>query len=81
MIALIAFAVGSIAVIVPTPNGMGSWHFAVKTILILSGGVVAYDAELYVLIVHFVQTALIPLLGIYSLVVLQSKKVNDSVRG
>jgi len=28
-----------------------------------------------------VQTALIPLLGIYSLVVLQSKKVNDSVRG
>lgn len=77
MIAMIAFAIGSIAVIVPTPNGMGSWHFAVKTILILSGVTVASDAELYVLIVHFIQTALIPVLGIYSLVALQSRRKNN----
>lgn len=68
MVALVAFIVGSFAVIVPTPNGMGSWHFAVKTILILSGVELAADAEAYVLIVHAVQTALIPLLGIYSLI-------------
>ena len=35
--ALVTFVVGSIAVIVPTPNGAGPWHFAVKTMLILYG--------------------------------------------
>ena len=33
--ALVTFVVGSIAVIVPTPNGAGPWHFAAKTMLIL----------------------------------------------
>lgn len=70
MTALIAFAVGSIAVVVPTPNGMGSWHFAVKTILILSGVSLASDAEMFVLIVHAIQTALIPILGVYSMIAL-----------
>lgn len=60
--ALVAFVVGSIAVIVPTPNGLGPWHFAVKTVLALYG-VEAVAAETFVLIVHTVQTALIPLLG------------------
>lgn len=60
--ALVAFVVGSIAVIVPTPNGLGPWHFAVKTVLVLYG-VEAVAAETFVLIVHTVQTALIPLLG------------------
>ena len=35
--ALVSFVVGSVAVIVPTPNGAGPWHFAVKTMLILYG--------------------------------------------
>ena len=35
--AMVTFVVGSIAVIVPTPNGAGPWHFAVKTMLILYG--------------------------------------------
>ena len=65
-IALVSFIVGSISVIVPTPNGAGPWHFAVKTILVLYG-VADTDAVTFVLIVHTVQTALIPLLGIYSL--------------
>lgn len=69
MVALVAFVAGSIAVIVPTPNGLGPWHFAVKTIFVLYG-VAAVDAETFVLIVHTLQTALIPLLGIYSLVCL-----------
>lgn len=72
-VALVAFIVGSIAVIVPTPNGLGPWHFAVKTILVLFG-VAAVPAETYVLIVHSVQTALIPLLGVYSLIALGFRK-------
>lgn len=35
--AMVTFIVGSIAVLVPTPNGAGSWHFAVKTMMILYG--------------------------------------------
>lgn len=63
--ALVTFAVGSIAVIVPTPNGAGPWHFAVKTMLILYG-VAEIDALNFVLIVHSVQTLLVVLLGIYA---------------
>lgn len=62
---LVTFIVGSMAVIVPTPNGAGPWHFAVKTMLILYG--VGDDQALYfVLIVHTVQTMLVVLLGVYS---------------
>ncbi len=68
-VALVAFVVGSIAVIVPTPNGLGPWHFAVKTILVLYG-VSAVNGETFVLIVHTLQTALIPLLGVFSLICL-----------
>lgn len=61
--ALVTFIVGSIAVLVPTPNGAGPWHFAVKTMLILYG--VAEPSALYfVLIVHSVQTLLVVLLGV-----------------
>ena len=63
--ALVAFIVGNFAVIVPTPNGAGPWHFAVKTMLILYG--VADEQALYfVLIVHTVQTLLVVLLGVYA---------------
>ena len=63
--ALLSFVVGSIAVIVPTPNGAGPWHFAVKTMLILYG-VQDEQALYFVLIVHSVQTLLVVLLGVYS---------------
>ena len=63
--ALVTFVVGSIAVIVPTPNGAGPWHFAVKTMLILYG-VHDTDALYFVLIVHTVQTFLVVLLGVYA---------------
>jgi conserved hypothetical protein len=61
---IVTFIVGSIAVIVPTPNGAGPWHFAVKTMLILYG-VATNDALFFVLIVHSVQTLLVVLVGIY----------------
>ncbi len=71
--ALVSFVVGSIAVIVPTPNGAGPWHFSVKTMLILYG--VESDTALYfVLIVHTVQTFLVLLLGLYGWVALRSLK-------
>lgn len=63
--ALVTFIVGSIAVVVPTPNGAGPWHFAVKTMLMLYG-VGANEALFFVLIVHSVQTLLVVLLGIYA---------------
>lgn len=67
--ALVTFIVGSIAVIVPTPNGAGPWHFAVKTMLILYG-VADTDALYFVLIVHSVQTLLVAVLGIYAWIML-----------
>ena len=66
---LVTFVVGSIAVLVPTPNGAGPWHFAVKTMLILYG-VAEVPALYFVLIVHTVQTLLIMVLGIISMAAL-----------
>jgi hypothetical protein len=53
---IVTFIVGSIAVIVPTPNGAGPWHFAVKTMLILYG-VATNDPCSSCLSFHSVQTA------------------------
>ena len=63
--ALVSFVVANFAVIVPTPNGAGPWHFAIKTMLILYG-VVDEQALWFVLIVHTVQTLLVVALGIYA---------------
>ena len=65
--ALAIFCVGSFAVLVPTPNGAGPWHFAVKTMLVLYGvdGVAAAD---FALVVHTLQTMLVVVLGVYALV-------------
>ena len=73
--ALVTFIVGSIAVIVPTPNGAGPWHFAVKTMLILYG-VQDVHALYFVLIVHTVQTMLVIFLGIYAWLALNFTKKN-----
>ena len=71
--ALTTFIVGTIAVVVPTPNGAGSWHFAVKTMLVIYG-VAMKEALFFVLIVHTVQTLLVALLGIYAWVALTFTK-------
>lgn len=70
---LVSFCTGGIAVLVPTPNGAGPWHFAVKTILVLYG-LGATSAIIFALIVHTVQTMLLVVLGIYALIVLQHMK-------
>lgn len=69
MAALVAFVVGSFAVLVPTPNGAGPWHFAVKTVLVLYG-VGNVDGAVFVLVVHTIQTLLVLLLGLYALLAL-----------
>lgn len=75
--ALVAFVVGTFAVLVPTPNGAGSWHFAVKTVLVLYG-VGQTDAALFVLIVHTLQTLLVALLGVWSSIALALRKSRTS---
>jgi len=64
-VALVAFVVGTFAVLVPTPNGAGPWHFAVKTVLMLYG-VEGNSGALFALIVHTVQTLLVAALGLYA---------------
>ena len=71
--ALVAFVVGTFAVLVPTPNGAGPWHFAVKTVLVLYG-VGQTEAALFVLIVHTLQTLLVALLGVWSSVALSLRR-------
>ena len=74
--ALVSFVVANFAVIVPTPNGAGPWHFAIKTMLILYG-VADEHALVFVLIVHTVQTMLVIALGIYAwAALLFTKRIN-----
>lgn len=67
--ALVLFVGGTFAVIVPTPNGAGPWHFAVITMMMLYG-VDDTDAGIFALIVHGIQTLLVIVLGIYGLIAL-----------
>ncbi len=77
MAALVAFVVGSFAVLVPTPNGAGSWHFAIKTVLVLYG-VGGTDAAMFALIVHTLQTLLVMLLGLYAVAALALTKKREA---
>lgn len=70
---LLLFVAGSIAVVVPTPNGAGPWHFAVISIMTLYG-VSETDASIFAFIVHSTQTLIVAILGIYALIMLQFKK-------
>ena len=60
---------GTFAVIVPTPNGAGPWHFAIISMMMLYG-VNVTDAGIFALIVHGIQTFLVVLLGVYGLAAL-----------
>lgn len=60
---LLIFCVGSFAVLVPTPNGAGPWHFAIKTMLVIYG-VAEIPAVMFALIVHTIQTFLVVILGV-----------------
>lgn len=70
---LVMFVAGTVAVIVPTPNGAGPWHFAVITMMMLYG-VSSTDAAIFTLIVHGIQTLLVILLGLWGWIHLQVVK-------
>ena len=70
---LLLFVAGSVAVVVPTPNGAGPWHFAIISMMVLYG-VSQSDAGMFALIVHSTQTALVALLGVVGLIMINIKK-------
>ena len=77
--AFLIFCVGSFAVLVPTPNGAGPWHFAVKTMLVLYG-IAESSAILFALVVHTIQTMLVVVLGAFGwlrLTYLSKKKITN----
>lgn len=75
---LVLFVAGTFAVVVPTPNGAGPWHFAVITMLTLYG-VNETDAGVFALLVHSIQTLLVIILGIYALIALSTQRKNITV--
>ena len=68
--ALVIFAAISLAIIIPTPNGAGPWHFVVISMMTLYG-VSQTDASSFALIVHAFQTLGVMCLGAYGWVALQ----------
>lgn len=66
--AFFIFCVGTYAVLVPTPNGAGPWHFAVKTMLLIYGVNTITDSEAirFALAVHTIQTLLVVALGVWA---------------
>ena len=81
MPALVMFVAGSIAVVVPTPNGAGPWHFVVITLMMMYG-VSKDDAGIFALLVHGIQTFLLILLGIYGWIALKlenKEKVDNNI--
>ena len=67
---LVIFAAISLAIIIPTPNGAGPWHFVVISMMTLYG-VSHADASSFALIVHTFQTLGVIMLGVYGWVALQ----------
>ena len=70
--ALVIFAAISLAIIIPTPNGAGPWHFVVISMMMLYG-VSEVGASSFALIVHTFQTLGVMLLGAYGWVALQMR--------
>ena len=67
---LVIFAAISLAIVIPTPNGAGPWHFVVISMMTLYG-VSNTDASSFALIVHTFQTLGVIMLGAYGWVALQ----------
>ena len=77
--ALLLFVGGSIAVVVPTPNGAGPWHYVIISIMVLYG-ISTTDAQVFALIVHSTQTLLVALLGLYGIAALQLRGIKAKKR-
>lgn len=71
--AFLIFCMGTFAVLVPTPNGAGPWHFVVKTLLVLYG-VGEHQALMFAFVIHTIQTFEVVLLGAFGWIDLSMRK-------
>lgn len=66
-VGLVAFAMGSLSMIVPTNGGMGAWHAAIIASLVLYG-VSAESSEAFAFVVYGIQTIIwVPLTGLIAI--------------
>ena len=73
---LACFAASSVAVLVPTPNGAGPWHYAIVKMLGIYGAPEA-DAQPLAFVLHFCQTMIYLLCGFIAWIVLKLIHRND----
>ena len=70
MVALTVFVLGTFGVIVPSPGGIGTWHFIVIEVLALYGVVRDPDGGAYALVSHGMQDLLFAIVGMVAMVVM-----------
>lgn len=76
---LVCFVAGSFAVLVPTPNGAGPWHWVVINMLLLYG-VPESDAQPLALVLHTAQTFAYLIAGVVAWVMLHFVKNGESCK-
>lgn len=69
MTALTVFVLSTFGVIIPSPGGMGTWHFIVIELLVLFG-IQRDDAGAYALVMHGIQDVLFIVVGFLALMLL-----------
>lgn len=74
--AWIIMAISGIGVIIPTPNGTGSYHTLVKTALVMLFGFSEVISLSYAFLTHFVSYVLLIFSGIISFLLLNKKHEN-----
>ena len=68
MVALVVFVLGTFGVIVPSPGGIGTWHFIVIEVLALYGVVRDPDGGAFALVSHGMQDLLFAIVGMVAMV-------------
>ena len=70
MVALTVFVLGTFGVIVPSPGGIGTWHYIVIEVLALYGVVRDPDGGAFALVSHGMQDLLFAIVGMVAMVVM-----------
>lgn len=73
--ALLAFGMLTFALVIPTPNGAGPWHYVIQTSLV-AYGIGTVNAGIFALIVHAIHMLTIALLGFVGFALLDRKDHN-----
>ena len=71
--ALLAFCMIAFAMVIPTPNGAGPWHYVVMMSLVLYG-IDKSNASTFTLIVHAVHMLTIIILGFIGMLIIRKSK-------